>query len=221
MSSDNTPAAATPKLLSRKPVAYHAFLSYSRHNAEVAVGLRKGLHRIGRRTGQLHALRAFLDTLDLAASPNLWGRITEALNRSRYLIAVFAPDSAASEWVNKEVLYWPETRGPDNLLLVLAAGRLEWDELTKRFDPDLSDAAPPVPTAPGALVNEPLYVDFSGCAPWDLHEPTFRDKATELAAPMHNKSSRSSWKLASPAMACSSPSGRVARSPSNNASARS
>lgn len=52
MSSDTTPAVATPKLLSRKSVAYDAFLFYSRHNSEVAVGLQKGLHRIGRRTGQ-------------------------------------------------------------------------------------------------------------------------------------------------------------------------
>jgi hypothetical protein len=67
--------------------ASDAFLSYSRADQAVAEGLHKGLHRIARRPGRLHALRVFRDRTDLAASPSLWGKITEALDRSRYLIA--------------------------------------------------------------------------------------------------------------------------------------
>ncbi|HZE15531.1 MAG TPA: hypothetical protein VE197_07375 [Mycobacterium sp.] len=78
-------------------------------------------------------------------------------------------------WVNKEVGYWLEHWGPDQLLIVLAEGHLQWDEATQRFDPDRSDVALPVLTEPGVLGAEPLYVDVSGDAPWDPHATTFRD----------------------------------------------
>ena len=58
----------------------------------------------------------------------------------------------------------------------------------QRFDPDRSDAALPVLTEPGVLAGEPLHVDISGDAPWDPNVPTFRDKVTDLAAPIHGKS---------------------------------
>ena len=72
--------------------------------------------------GQLHALRVFRDTTDLAANPDLWGKVTDAMDRSRYLIVVLSPRAAASEWVNKEVAYWLQQRGPDQLLIVRGRG---------------------------------------------------------------------------------------------------
>jgi MTH538 TIR-like domain (DUF1863) len=81
-------------------------LSYNRQDGAVAAGIQKGLHRIGRRMGQLNALHVCRDTTDLAADPNLWGKVTDAMNRSRYLIVLLSPRAAASEWVNKEVAYW-------------------------------------------------------------------------------------------------------------------
>ena len=138
---------------------YDAFLSYSHHDDAVAAGIQKGLHHIGRRVGQLHALRVFRDSTDLAANPNLWGRVSDAMDRSRYLIVVLSPRAAASEWVNKEVSYWLQHRGPDQLLIVLAEGHLDWDEANKRLDADRSDAALPVLTEPGVLAAEPLHVD--------------------------------------------------------------
>ena len=146
---------------------YDAFLSYNHQDGAVAAGIQKGLHRIGRRMGQLNALRVFRDSTDMAANPDLWGKVTDAMDRSRYLIVVLSPRAAASEWVDKEVAYWLEQRGPDQLLIVLAEGHLHWDEATARFDPDRSDAALPVLTEPGVLAAEPLYVDVSGDAPWD------------------------------------------------------
>jgi hypothetical protein len=125
---------------------YDAFLSYSHQDGAVAAGIQKGLHRIGRRMGRLNALRVFRDSTDMAANPDLWGKVTDAMDRSRYLIVVLSPRAAASEWVNKEVAYWLEQRGPDQLLMVLAEGRLHWDEATRRFDPDRSDAVFPVLT---------------------------------------------------------------------------
>ncbi|MDT2006705.1 hypothetical protein FXW78_22670 [Rhodococcus opacus] len=53
---------------------YDAFISYAHGDRPIAAGIQKGLHRIGRRVGRLHALRVFRDATDLTASPDLWGR---------------------------------------------------------------------------------------------------------------------------------------------------
>ena len=118
MSADSAVAADPPTRGQGASFIYDAFLSYDHHDRPVAAGIQNGLHRIGRRVGQLNALRVFRDNTDLAASPNLWGKVTEAMDRSRYLIVVLSPRAAASEWVNKEVAYWLEHRGPDHLLIV-------------------------------------------------------------------------------------------------------
>ena len=166
---------------------YNAFLSYTHRDRPVVSGIQKGLHRIGRRLGQLRALRVFRDDTDLAASPDLWGRITEALDRSRFFVVTLSPGAAASQWVDQEISYWLERRGRDQLLLVLAAGHLHWDQDSQCFDPGVSDAAPPVLTVPGSLPVEPLFIDVSTDAPWDFRGPVFREKITALAAPIHGK----------------------------------
>jgi len=153
----------------------------------VVSGIQKGLHHIGRRLGQLRALRVFRDDTDLTASPDLWGRITDALDRSRFMIVTLSPQAAASHWVNKEISYWLAHRGGDQLMLVLAAGELHWDENAARFDPQTSDAAPPALTEPGSLPAEPLFIEVGADAPWDYHTPVFREKITALAAPIHGK----------------------------------
>ena len=166
---------------------YDAFISYDHDDRPVAHGIQRGLHRIGRRVGQLRALRVFRDSTDLSASPDLWGKVTEAMDRCRYLIAVLSPNAATSHWVNREVAYWLEHRDPQHLLFVVAGGNLNWDEDGARFDPHRSDAAPPVLTEPGALAAEPLWVDVSDDAPWDPEAKLFREKLTDLAAPIHGK----------------------------------
>lgn len=183
-----------PRKASREDGAsytYDAFVSYSHQDQAVAAGVQKGLHRIGRRVGRVSALRVFRDSTELAATPDLWGRVTEAMDRSRYLIVVLSPRAATSEWVNKEVEHWLTHRGPEKLMIVLAEGQLHWDAATQRFNPDQSDAAPKVLTEqrePGVLPTEPLFVDVSTDAPWDDYTPAFRDKLTNLAAPIHGKS---------------------------------
>ncbi|MDV8031752.1 toll/interleukin-1 receptor domain-containing protein, partial [Rhodococcus sp. IEGM 27] len=166
---------------------YDAFISYAHHDRPVAAGIQKGLHHIGRRMGHLRALRVFRDSTDLTASPDLWGKVAEAMDHARYLIVVLSPHAVASGWVNKEVSHWLERRGPDQLMFVVAGGRLRWDESTGRFDPDRSDIALPVLTRPGVLTTEPFYVDVSEDAPWDPRAPMFREKVTDLAAPIHGK----------------------------------
>ncbi|MGW0101542.1 TIR domain-containing protein [Nocardia sp. NPDC003354] len=166
---------------------YDAFISYTHRDRPVAAGIQRGLHRIGRRVGRLRALRVFRDSTDLTASPDLWGKVTAAMDRARYLIVVLSPQAAASRWVDREVAHWLTVHGPDRLMFVLADGQLRWDEATARFDPDHSDAALPVLTRPGALPTEPFYVDVGDDAPWDPTEPLFREKITDLAAPIHGK----------------------------------
>ena len=80
---------------------YDAFISYDHDDQPVAHGIQRGLHRIGRRLGQLRALQVFRDSTDLTASPNLWGNVVEAMDGSRYLIVVLSPEASASTWVNR------------------------------------------------------------------------------------------------------------------------
>ena len=163
------------------------FISYDHDDRPVAYGIQRGLHRIGRPMGRSYALRVFRDSTDLTASPDLWGKVTEAMDRSRYMIVVLSPHAVISKWVNREVAYWLERCGSDRLLFVVAGGSLTWDDAAKRFDPDCSDAALTLLTQPGVLAAEPLYVDVSEDAPWDPDAALFREKVTDLAAPIHGK----------------------------------
>ena len=70
---------------------------------------------------------------------------------------------------------------------MLAGGQLSWDESQERFDPQASDAAPPVLTEPDALPAEPFYIDVSADAPWDPRSAVLWEKITALAAPIHGK----------------------------------
>jgi WD40 repeat protein len=179
-------AASAPALSGRQ--AYDAFLSYAHRDTAVTAAIQKGLHQIGRRAGQLRALRVFRDDTNLTANPDLWGKITEALGGSRFLIVVLSPQSAASHWVNEELRHWLQRRGQDGLMMVLAGGQLQWDARQGRFDPQRSTAVPPVLTEPRSLPEEPFCVDVSDDAPWDLGSLVFRDKVTSLAAPIHGRS---------------------------------
>ena len=71
-------------------------LSYSRRDTGVATKIQKDLHHIGRRLGQLRALRVFRDVTDLGANPNLLGRVTDAMDHSSYLIVVLSPRGGLS-----------------------------------------------------------------------------------------------------------------------------
>ena len=180
-------AGESPAPRPDRRMEYDAFLSYAHRDKEVTSAIQKGLHQIGRRVGQLRALRVFRDDTNLTANPDLWAKISEALDESRFMIVVLSPQSAASHWVNEEVKYWLKHHGHDKLMLVLAEGLLQWNAKDARFDPEHSSAAPPALMTPGSLPFEPLYIDVSGDAPWDIRSPVFRDKVASLAAPIHGK----------------------------------
>jgi len=180
-------SAVTPVSPGSGSAEFDAFLSYTHRDRLVANGIQRGLHQVGRRLGQLRALRVFRDDTNLEVSPDLWGKITDAMDRARFLVVVLSPAAAQSHWVNKEVGYWLTHRGREQLLLVLAAGQLRWDTERVCFDAQASDAAPPVLTEPGVLLAEPFYIDVSADAPWDPRSLALRDKITALAAPIHGK----------------------------------
>ena len=84
-----TGAVASPARDEFRPPEYDVFLSYAHRDREVTVAIQRGLHQIGRRLGRLRALRVFRDDTNLTASPDLWGKITEALDRASSRISVF------------------------------------------------------------------------------------------------------------------------------------
>jgi WD40 repeat protein len=69
----------------------------------------------------------FRDETSLAITPDLRGRLEEALAASRFLIVLASPLSAASEWVQWEVEWWLTHRSTDSLLIVLTDGSLVWN----------------------------------------------------------------------------------------------
>ena len=181
-----TEATQPPAALSDVAI-YDAFLSYTHRDRPVATGIQRGLHQVGRRLGALRALRVFRDDTNLEVSPDLWGKITEAMDRARYLVVVLSPNAAQSYWVNREVQYWLEHNPRDRLLLVLAAGHLDWDPDAGCFDPATSDAALPALTQAGVLDAQPLTIDVANDAPWDPRSASLRSKITTLAAPIHGQ----------------------------------
>src|SRR4029077_12563384 len=91
----------------------------------------------------------------LSATPHLWPSIEEALARSRYLVLLVSPQSAASPWVGKEIAYWLAYKSIDTLLLALTEGELAWDGTTDDFA--VSAALPP--GLKGRFTAEPEWGD--------------------------------------------------------------
>lgn len=106
---------------------YKAFLSYSHDDQAWAKWLHERLERYRiprslRRSRESSGYRlglVFKDREELATSHSLSESICRALDDSEYLIVVSSTDSATSRWVNEEVRHFLETRGPENLILVI------------------------------------------------------------------------------------------------------
>src|SRR4051794_9645013 len=79
---------------------YDAFLSYSHEGSgAAAVALQRRLQTLGKSTFQRRVLHIFRDQTSLAATPELWPEIQNALSESRAFILMASPDAAKSPWV--------------------------------------------------------------------------------------------------------------------------
>lgn len=161
---------------------YDGFISYS-HAADrpLARKVQRSLHRIGRVWYKPRALRVFRDDVSLAASPDLWASIQDALLASRTFTLLACPESAASVWVGREVALWRERKSRETFLIVLTGGELVWDEAAGDFDWERTTALPR--SLAGWFSAEPLWVDLR--EPERLGGAGFRAAAATVAAGIH------------------------------------
>lgn len=112
---------------------YKAFISYSHRDKAVAKWLHRALetysvprHLVGRETlsGPVpDSLRpVFRDQSELAVSPSLTDSVTHALSGSEFLIVICSPSSAASAWVQQEILTFKREHGESRVLALIASG---------------------------------------------------------------------------------------------------
>ena len=164
-------------------MAYKVFVSYS-HSADdrLAPILQAGLHGFARPWNQLRAMRVFLDSRSLSATPKLWSTIRTAL-QTPYFLLLASPGSARSEWVPREVQHWLSLGRADKLLVALTDGEIVWDAERNDFDWESTTALPRV--LEGVLQEPPLFVDFRWAKQEEqlsLNHPRFRDKIADLSS---------------------------------------
>jgi hypothetical protein len=164
---------------------YDAFISYSHaKDKPVAAALQSAVQKLGKPWYRRRALRVFRDDTSLSATPSLWPTIEGALNQSRYLILLASREAAASPWVNKEVAFWLEHKGPGTLLIALTDGTLAWDQATGRFV--RHDDMPLPPTLAGHFAVEPKWVDLTAYREGsDKGDAKFTELAADFAATIH------------------------------------
>jgi WD40 repeat protein len=171
------------------PPLYDGFISYS-HAAvrELAPALQQAVQRFATPWYRRRSLRLFRDETAMSADPRLWAAIETALQRSSWFILLASPQAAASPWVRREVEWWLAHRSTDQVLIVLVAGHLEWDEQARQFDERGSDALPGVLLA--AIPEQPRWVDLTfvrDALHVDRRDPRFLDGVADIAAAVHER----------------------------------
>ncbi len=168
-------------------MGFDAFMSYS-HAADgrLAPQVQAGLQRFAKPWWRRRALRVFRDETGLAASPQLWAGIEEALASSEWFVFLASPEAARSEWVERELEWWLVHRSAARILPVVTDGELVWDRATGGVDPGASTAVPPL--LAGVWTDEPRWVDLRwarDAGDLDLRDARFRDAIADIAAPLH------------------------------------
>ncbi|MBQ3276135.1 MAG: toll/interleukin-1 receptor domain-containing protein [Oscillospiraceae bacterium] len=106
---------------------YDAFISYSHRDMAWARWLQRRLEtfpiprEFQGEDRSRRRLRVFRDQTDLAGA-ELRSSLEKELRASRYLIVLCTPRSAASLWVNREVLLFRSLRGSDHIIPFIAEG---------------------------------------------------------------------------------------------------
>jgi len=112
---------------------YAAFLSYSHKDKKLGAWLHRQLENyripanlVGKTTdaGTVPARigRVFRDRDELPATDNLNAEVQKALESSRCMVVLCSPSSAASRWVNKEVIEFKKLRGERYVLPIIIDG---------------------------------------------------------------------------------------------------
>jgi TIR domain len=139
---------------------YDAFISYSAaKDKPIAAALQSVVQKLGKPWYKVRALRAFCRHTSLAATPDAWRTIEQALADSRFLILLVSPEAAASPSVNKEIAYWLDTKSADTLLIGVTDGVLTWDNAANDFA--WSETTPLPPALKGKFSAEPEWVDLT------------------------------------------------------------
>lgn len=123
--------------------AYRAFISYSHRDKAWGDWLHKALETyrvpsrlVGARTAhgtiprRLHPV--FRDREELASATDLGRKVNAALGNSENLIVICSPASAASRWVNEEVLAYKRTGRGDRIFCLIVAGEPNASDLPGR-----------------------------------------------------------------------------------------
>jgi len=163
--------------------AWDAFVSYARSNSErTAIAVQRGLQRFARPWNQRRAVRIFRDDSAMSTNPSLWSAIEEGLSAAGHLILLLSPAAAASAYVEKEVAWWLDHKGPTTILLVLDAGDLAWDQAGNRF----SDDSPVPACLRDAFAEEPRWLDLRWvrASPDPPGDPRFAAAMADLSAPI-------------------------------------
>ena len=162
---------------------YEAFISYRHtpHDQRVARRIQRAIEGrtipkgLRETAGRARLGKCFRDEDELPTDASLNAMITDALERSRWLIVVCSPAMRESRWCAQEVKTFCELHGRDRVLLALSAG-----EPDEAFPLILQSRANVLPD--GTVVEEP----FEPIAA-DLREGTgkhFSAEALRLVAPL-------------------------------------
>ncbi|MGW6153696.1 TIR domain-containing protein [Streptomyces sp. NPDC055144] len=148
----------------RTELGYGAFLSYSGdRDRQWLPHLQRAIERQSRPWYKPPRIRVFLDDSGVSIGPWLWGKIEAGLSRSEWLVVMASPEAKASAWVDREIEWWLKNRSVDNILLVVSAGKLAWDEQRGDWNPELSTALPT--RLSGRFEQQPVWKSV------DLHRP--------------------------------------------------
>lgn len=170
-------------------MVYDVFISYS-HTADgkIAPALQRALRSLAKPWYRMRALHVFRDETNLSAVSDLTGAIRAGLSNSRYFVYLASPEAANSRWVGEEIEVWKNRNLPENLLLALTDGEIQWDNDRQDFDWGKSTALHP--KLKGIFSKEPLWVDLRW-AKKDItlssRDSRFQHVTAMLAATMHGK----------------------------------
>lgn len=162
---------------------HDAFLSYNGADRLLAEAVQQALERFMRPLFARRAMAVFRDESSLAQTNTLRAALRRHLERSRFLLLVASPASAASPWVREEAAHWIDLGRLDRLMILRAAGRLVWDAGRHGFTGE-TDCLPPALMDASWQGDEPMHLDFAGIPPAErtLRHRTFEQRILKIVA---------------------------------------